>query len=79
MRNGSLERFSIKDELFLKKVCEWTHRICDQGLRRLLSEGNAELYYFGLGRTRMRKEAVDRLMKYVNVVLGKAIEREPSV
>ncbi len=66
----------IKDEQFLKKVCVWTHRICNQGMRRLLSEGNAELYYFGLGRTRMRVEAVDRLMKYVNVVLGKAVESE---
>ena len=58
---------------------EWTQRICDQGLKRLLTEGDGKPYYFGLGYTRMTQAAVIRLLRYVDVVIGSRLHKEEDI
>lgn len=69
---GKLENVEhdICDDDFLKKVCLWTHRICDIGLKGMLSQYDDKPYYFGFGRSRMQRAAVDRLLQYVQRVIG---------
>ncbi len=59
---------NMSNGTFMRKVCEWTRELCDQGLRRLMTDGCT--YYFGIGRTRINEAAVVRLCRYVDVVLG---------
>ncbi len=61
----------LSDDYFLQEVRKWTLAICRQGLRRLLSEGGDQSYYFSKGRSRMRQSEQDRLLSYVHAVLGK--------
>ena len=69
---------SIDYDEFLQKACEWTYRICDQGLKRLLREGEGKPYYFGLGYTRMTQAAVIRLLRYVDVVIGSWLHKDET-
>ena len=70
---------SIDYDEFLQKACEWTHRICDRGLKRLLTKGEGKPYYFGLGYTRMTQAAVTRLLRYVDVVIGPWLHNEEGI
>ena len=70
---------NIDYEEFLQKACEWTYRICDQGLKRLLREGDGKPYYFGLGYTRMTQAAGTRLLRYADVVIGSWVHTEEGI
>ena len=67
----------------IKKVYQWTHYICREGLRSLIYEDEyydngpwnrlkakgINPYYFGMGRSRMKTNTVDKLCAMVDAML----------
>ena len=59
-----------------RKVGEFAHRICHEGLEKLLpGDKGGYPYYFGLGRSRMKESCVEKLRRMMAIILSEETEK----
>ncbi len=69
---GSIIVKDCKVDIYtLKQITRWTHRLCEQGLKRLLPSGGGQPYYFGMSQSRMTEHVVKKFLNMVDIVLQK--------